>query len=82
MCLLGNRLLHATNDSICSKTVFDPVEETTVPTDLWKIYCSGEFNASDPYANCDKYFKVGFPESNKQHKKWTFDVLLNLHYSG
>lgn len=66
MCMLGDRLLHATNDSICLKTRVE--NNTTVPTDYWKLYCSGDFDPTDPFKSCDKYFSTydmklrqGFP---------------------
>ncbi|CAG5105787.1 Oidioi.mRNA.OKI2018_I69.chr1.g2453.t2.cds [Oikopleura dioica] len=68
MCMLGDHLLHATEDSYCAKTFTD--EEGVIhPTDYWKIYCTGDFNSTDTtFANCDQNFasyemtrRVGFP---------------------
>ena len=56
-CVLGERLLHATEDALCMKFLPLP-NETIIATDLWRTYCWGDFNASDPnnFTNCDQYF--------------------------
>lgn len=68
MCMLGEHLLQATNDSICAKTYTDEYGMVHA-SDYWKIFCHGDFNASDiSFATCDQNFatyemksRVGFP---------------------
>lgn len=66
MCMIGDRLLHMSEDGMCTKTI-KYENGTEEPTDYWRIYCTGEFNTTD-YSKCDKYFQTynmtmrqGFP---------------------
>ena len=68
MCMLGDHLLHATEDGICNKTFTDD-DGVVQPSDYWKIYCTGDFTTNDTtFSNCDQNFasyemkkRVGFP---------------------
>nr|UQS87553.1 solute carrier family 12 member 4 [Rhamdia quelen] len=51
ICMLGNRTLVRDRFDICSKTVL--VGNETVPSKLWKNFCSSENGSS---SHCDEYF--------------------------
>uniref|UniRef100_A0A8C1MH82 Solute carrier family 12 member 4 n=1 Tax=Cyprinus carpio TaxID=7962 RepID=A0A8C1MH82_CYPCA len=51
ICMLGNRTLSRDLFDVCGKTVV--VGNDTVPSQLWKNFCSSENSSS---AHCDEYF--------------------------
>ena len=88
-CVLGERLLHATEDALCMKHI-TYANGSTIETDLWRTYCWGDFNATDPYnyTNCDQYFANyplsrinGFPglgSKNSNSSNRNFSISNNL----
>ncbi|XP_051723489.1 solute carrier family 12 member 7 isoform X2 [Ctenopharyngodon idella] len=51
ICLLGNRTLQNSKFDKCLKT--EVIDNVTHPTQLWKLFCEGDFNGN---ATCDEYF--------------------------
>ena len=88
-CVLGERLLHATEDALCMKHYTYP-NGSTIETDLWRTYCWGDFNSTDPnnFTNCDQYFANyplsrinGFPglgSKNSNSSMRNFSIADNL----
>ncbi|XP_035800054.1 solute carrier family 12 member 7-like isoform X2 [Amphiprion ocellaris] len=53
VCLLGNRSLRNENFETCAKT--DTIKNTTIPTELWSLFCSGQYSYNE---TCDEYFTL------------------------
>lgn len=51
VCLLGNRTLRNENFETCAKFI----KNTTIPTELWSLFCKGEYPHN---ATCDEYFDL------------------------
>lgn len=50
VCLVGNRTLRNDSFETCAKTKM--VENVTMSSDLWDVFCQGQY----PNATCDSYF--------------------------